>query len=156
MFIVNLGICRKLLMPSHVVLHSLAAAFFPNGWQYGHTSWTCEDDLIRAQGGPLPSAFANDSFQEAILRPPREEKGYAGVNIFMSTKRVQTSTTGTRENAKTINTFFFPGMVRDTPRHPWAFQWNQTKQNVATPHGVYITRRLVSIIKASKSKAPPC
>lgn len=36
---------------SSVVL--LVVAFFPNGWQYGHTSWTRGDDLIQAQGGPL-------------------------------------------------------------------------------------------------------
>lgn len=156
MFTVNLGVCWKLLMPSHVVLHILAAAFFPNGWQYGHTSWTCEDDLIRAQEGPLPSTycqwFVPRGHTEATTRRKRLCRSEY---IYVNQKSTNIYNRHQRER-KDYKHFFFPGMVRDTPRHPWAFQWNQTKQNVATPHGVYITRRLVSIIKASKSKAPPC
>lgn len=93
--------------------------------------------------------IANGSFQEAILRPPREEKGYAGVNIFISTKRVQTSTTGTRYNARTINTFFFPGMLRGTPG------FNKIKPSKTWRHHMAYILHVASCLSLKLAKGKP-
>lgn len=62
----------------------------------------------------------------------------------MSTKRVQTSTTGTRENAKTINTFFFPQYGKGHPKASLGFSMksNQAKRGDTTWRIYYTSPRV--------------